>query len=294
MARLPANWLATGGGPSGHGSSAGGGNFKYDGINQNNLENAVNKIPAKGVATVVATTPQIGTYNQPGGASVGVGATFTYGATGVTVIDGYTLTSVDRVLLVAQAAAAQNGLFDVTTPGTTGVATILTRAPEMNSSADFPGAIVLTSGAGNIYKGTAWICGATGTPVIGSAALPFGPPEVKKRITTINDPTALSLNTDTFDVCKVTNIGTSLTLGTGLPVTVSGGSPGDMDPMTLVFMDAGGAQQLFWDLTKFTNFGIVGTLPGNTPGSGKKMTMNFLYDADRSQWALTAVDITGY
>lgn len=294
MGRLPANWSATGGGPSGHGPSAGGGNFQYDGINQNNVEAAVNAIPGKGVATVVATTPQVGTYSQPGGSGVGVGATFTYGATGPTVLDVHTLAPLETVLLVAQAAPAQNGLYLVSTAGTTGVATVLTRVPAMNSSADFPGSVVYTSGAGAVFGGTAWICTATGTPVMGTDPLPFTQPRTKRRVSTVTNPSALSLNTDTFDVFKATGIGPALALGTGLPVSVGGGNPGPYDQMMIVLADAGSPQQLLWNTANFTSFGIVGALPGNTPGNSKKMTTGWLYDPDYAKWALTSVDVTGY
>jgi hypothetical protein len=285
--RLPANWNATGGGPNGHGQSLGGGNFQYDGINQNNVENAVNAIPGKGVATVVATTPQTGTYNQPAGGANAVGATFTYGATGATVIDSYTLAAFDTVLLVAQAAAAQNGLYQVSTPGSTGVATILTRVPAMNSAADFPGALIVVGGAGASYLATKWICTVTGSPVLGTTALPFRQPVVKKRVTAQINPASLTLNTDTFDVYKVTG------LAAALPITAAGGNPTDRDQFTLCITDTGISEQLSWDTTKFTSFGVVGGLPGFTP-AGKKMTMQFVYDADYLMWALAAIDTVGY
>ena len=285
--RLPANWNATGGGPNGHGASLGSGNYQYDGINQNNVENAVNAIPGKGVATVVATATQVGTYAQPGGSAVGVGATFTYTATGTTVIDGYTLAAFDTVLLVAQTAPAQNGLFQVTTAGATGVATILTRVPAMNSAADFPGSWVIVGGAGSMFSATVWVCTATGSPVMGTTALPFVQPLYKKRVITVTNPTTLTLNTNTFDVCKVTG------LAQPVFITASGGTPADRDQFTLCITDVGSPQQLIWDMTVFTSFGVVGGLPGATSG-GKKTTMQFVCDADYSKWALAAVDSVGY
>jgi hypothetical protein len=74
---------------------------------------------------------------------------------------------------VGQAAPAQNGLYVTTSAGTTGAATVLTRAATLNSSADFPGALVVVGGAGSSFAGTLWVCTATGAPVIGTTALPF-------------------------------------------------------------------------------------------------------------------------
>jgi len=236
---------------------------------------------------VVATTAQTGTYNQPGGSGVGVGATFTFTATGATVIDGYTLAAFDTVLLVSQAAPAQNGLFQVTTAGSTGVATILTRVPAMNSAADFPGSLVVVGGGGSVFAATLWVCTATGSPVLGTTALPFTQPLQKKRVTTVVNPATLTLNTNTFDVCKVTGLAQSMS------ITASGGTPADRDQITVCVTDNGASQPLIWDTTKFVPFGVIGGLPGVTP-TGQKMTMQFVYDADYSIWALAAVDTVGY
>jgi hypothetical protein len=270
MAVLPANWPTTGG--------------SYNGTNANNTENAVNAIPVKAVATVVATTPlPAGVYNN---AAAGVGATFTVTATGITTVDGHVLALNDLVLLAGQASAVQNGLYVVTVAGAVGVSTVLTRATVMNSSADFPGSVVIGGGAGLTYANSIWICTATGAPVIGSTNLPFVQPGRKKRVTTDSStPATLALNTDTFDVYKIT------ALANPMAVTVSG-NPADRDEWTLCITDNGTTQPLSWS-TGFTAMGVVGGMPGATP-HGKRMTMRFIYDADISKHVLAAVDTTGY
>lgn len=270
MAVLPANWPASGG--------------NYHGTDQNNVETAINAIPAKAVATVVATSAlPAGVYNN---AAAGVGATFTVTATGTTTIDGHALVLNDLVLAVAQAGATQNGLYTVTVAGGGGVSTILTRATVMNGAADFPGSLVIVGGAGLSYANTVWLCTATGTPVIGATNLPFVQPQPTKRVTNdATSPTGLALNTDTFDVYKVS------ALANPTAITVSG-NPVDRDGWTLVITDNGTVQPLNWS-TSFAYMGVVGSLPGVTP-PGRKMTLQFVYDADISKHVLTAVDTVGY
>jgi hypothetical protein len=282
----PANWLDTGGGPAGHGALISGINYQYDGTNQNRLESYVNSIPSKPYANVVAQTNQVGTYNQPGGGSSGVGATFTYTATGPTVIDGHTLAAFDKVLLVKQTLPAQNGLYDVSTPGSTGVSTILTRTPAMNSSADFPGALVTVGGDGTTYGGTAWLCIATGSPVMGTSALPFD--EFSPTTTVLansTSPASATLNPQMSQCFKFTNLANALTLDMT-------GAPPDRWPFEVLITDNGTPQNLIFT-AKFAPMGIIGAMPNVTP-TGRRMTLKFIYDADVLQAMLAAIDGVGY
>jgi len=85
------------------------------------------------VATTVnlAWTYAAGTTGADGG--TGVGATLTNGTTGTSAIDGYTLQLNDRVLVKNQTTKTQNGIYTVTTAGTTGVSTVLTRATDADN-----------------------------------------------------------------------------------------------------------------------------------------------------------------
>lgn len=118
-------------------------------------------------ATIATTVALVGTYaNGTADASGGLGinATFTITATGATVVDTRTLLLNDRVLLKNQASAVQNGMYIVTTAGTTGVSTILTRAEDSNNS------IAGELGVGDFFfiadgsqAATGWVQTATGT-----------------------------------------------------------------------------------------------------------------------------------
>lgn len=82
----------------------------------------------KAPVRVVATANQAGTY------AAAPAMTFTYTAMGPTTIDGEALALNDRVLLVGQTTATQNGIYTVTHVGVPTDHTILTRASDFNAS----------------------------------------------------------------------------------------------------------------------------------------------------------------
>ena len=107
---------------------------------------AVTKQYADGIAAgfnahasvVAATTGNLtatyaaGTTGADGG--TGVGATLTITATGDFILDGVTTALNDRILVKDQTTATQNGIYKVTTAGTTGVSAVLTRASDFDNS----------------------------------------------------------------------------------------------------------------------------------------------------------------
>jgi hypothetical protein len=74
------------------------------------------------------------TYNQPGGAGNGVGATLTNAGTqAALVIDGVTLLVNDRVLIYTQTTQTQNGVYVVTDVGSVSTNWVLTRSADTNT-----------------------------------------------------------------------------------------------------------------------------------------------------------------
>jgi hypothetical protein len=74
------------------------------------------------------------TYNQPGGAGDGVGATLTNAGTQAALtIDGVLTTVGMRVLIYNQTNAVQNGVYTVTTVGTVSTNWVLTRATDADT-----------------------------------------------------------------------------------------------------------------------------------------------------------------
>jgi hypothetical protein len=123
----------------------------------------------------VATAAALPAATYANGTS-GVGATLTGDANGQLTVDGVALTAGDVgrwVLVKNQAAGLQNGLYKVTAPGDAGTPFILTRAPEMDTAAEFPGAYVIVEDAGTANANSFWVCTNTGDPTVGTTAVTF-------------------------------------------------------------------------------------------------------------------------
>ena len=129
---------------------------------------------------LVATTGNLtATYNQPGGAGVGVGATLTNsGAQAALSIDGVSMSVNDRVLVYQQTTGLQNGVYVVTTVGDGSTNWVLTRSADANTSSEGdPG----TLGGGDYFfvtSGTtqgffAFICTNTSAIVFGTTSIDF-------------------------------------------------------------------------------------------------------------------------
>lgn len=119
---------------------------------------------------VVAVDNQVGNYNN--GAS-GIGATFTYTATGAIIIDGVSLILNDRVLIEGQDDNTQNGIYYVSIAGTTGVRGVLTRALDYNTPTLIQDGTVIFIYEGTIYSGTGWQETGDGPFIIGTTPIIF-------------------------------------------------------------------------------------------------------------------------
>lgn len=119
------------------------------------------------------------TYNQPGGAGDGVGATLTNAGTQVALtIDGVLMTVGKRVLIYNQTNAVQNGVYTVTVVGDGSTNWVLTRATDADTYSPFSpdalgqgDAFFVTAGATGI--GETYICNTVGTIVFGTTDITF-------------------------------------------------------------------------------------------------------------------------
>ena len=119
------------------------------------------------------------TYNQPGGAGNGVGATLTNAGTQVALtIDGILMTVGKRVLIYNQTNQVQNGVYTVTVVGTASTNWVLTRATDADTYAPFSpnslgqgDAFFVTSGLTG--AGETYICNTVGPIVFGVTAITF-------------------------------------------------------------------------------------------------------------------------
>ncbi len=87
-------------------------------------------------------------------ANTSVGGVITITATGTLTVDGVLTALGDRILVQDEATTANNGIYTVTTAGAGGVKAVLTRAVEMSTSGDVPGAFsFIESGSTNAGAG---------------------------------------------------------------------------------------------------------------------------------------------
>jgi len=119
------------------------------------------------------------TYNQPGGAGDGVGATLTNAGTQAALtIDGVLTTVGMRVLIYNQTNAFENGVYTVTTVGSGSTNWVLTRATDADTYAPFsPNSLgqgdAFFVQAGATGAGETYICNTVGTIVFGTTAITF-------------------------------------------------------------------------------------------------------------------------
>jgi hypothetical protein len=121
---------------------------------------------------LVASGNQSGTYYN-GPLNNGVGATFTY-ATGALTIDSVATALNDYILLAGQTAAYQNGIYQVTQLGATGVSAILTRRGDFQCIEQIKGGSFVPVAAGTAWGGSVWTViepfpAAIGVPVTSGA-----------------------------------------------------------------------------------------------------------------------------
>lgn len=119
------------------------------------------------------------TYNQPGGAGVGVGATLTNaGALGAFTPDGTVASVNDRILIYNQTNQFENGVYTVTTVGDGSTAWVLTRATDADTyglkspnSLGNGDAFFITSGLTG--AGETYVCNTAGVITFGTTAITF-------------------------------------------------------------------------------------------------------------------------
>ena len=128
---------------------------------------------------VESPTNLTATYNQPGGAGVGVGATLTNAGTQVALaIDGVTLSVNDRVLIYTQTNATQNGVYVVTSVGSGSTNWVLTRSSDtdtygLTSSNTLGEGSTFFVQEGATGAGETYTCNTAGVIVFGTTNITF-------------------------------------------------------------------------------------------------------------------------
>jgi len=204
---------------------------------QSYVDAAIQGLSIKPTATM-ATSAALPANSYSNGTS-GVGATLTGTATGVLTVDGIAAILGAIVLVKNEAAAANDGLYTVTTAGAVGVAYVLTRHVDMDQSAEFSGGFVAVDAGGTANANSLWLCNPSGAVTVGTTAIPFtqlnGATDLVQGSGITISGNAVSISTSYVGQTSITTLGTiatgtwqgsvvGLTFGgTGAALTASNG-----------------------------------------------------------------------
>lgn len=135
------------------------------------VKNGAAGTPFTAVVAATAVALPACTYSN---GTLGVGATLTADANGpLPNIDDVTLVGTNRLLVKNQAAPAQNGIYTVTTVGDGSNPFVLTRATDMDQTAEFdPNKTIPVTAGGTVNGGKNFILSAA-VPVVGTSAATF-------------------------------------------------------------------------------------------------------------------------
>lgn len=141
-----------------------------DAATKNYVDTAINGLDWK-AAVALATTGALPANIYNNGAS-GVGATLTGVTTGVLSIDGTAVVVGERVLVKNEVAPANNGIYTVTTIGTSPALYVLTRATDYNQASEIAAGDAVYVTAGSTLVDTSWVMTTTTIPfVVGATAM---------------------------------------------------------------------------------------------------------------------------
>jgi hypothetical protein len=184
-----------------------------------------------------ATTTALPANTYSNGAS-GVGAALTAVLPGVLTVDGIAVTLGSRVLVQDEVAAANNGIYVMTTLGTVSVAYVLTRAADMNQAAEVPGAFVFTE-QGTVNAGAGFTVSGAGPYTIGTTAINWtqfsGAGEITAGTGLTKTGNVLSLTGPTLALQATTGAtGYALVNGTGNVITWTPPNDGNLHRVLLL------------------------------------------------------------
>jgi hypothetical protein len=202
-----------------------------DAATKNYVDISVQGLQQKPTA-IVATTAALPANTYANGTS-GVGATLTATSNAaLAAIDGYSPVANDVILVMNEAAAANNGLYVVTQVGSGSLPYILTRHTDMDQTGEFRGAFIPVGNSGTTNKNSLWLMGAIdGAFTVGTTAVSF---TQLNGATDIVAGTGITISGNTVSVSasyaggtSITSVGT-ITVGTwtGTTIAVANGGTG--------------------------------------------------------------------
>lgn len=224
-------------------------------------------------ASAAASTANLtATYSN---GTAGVGATLTNsGAQAAFVIDGYTASISDRILIKDQTTGAQNGIYTVTTLGTILTNWVLTRATDFNATGSGPNYIETGAStfitSGTVNASTGWVLTTTGTITVGTTSLTFAQTSSSSSVT-VTSPLLKTGSVISLQTVPTTLGGTGLATLTAYNVLLGNGT-GNVTfaaPGTTGYplLSTGASSNPAFGQLSLTA-GVTGTLPVANGGTG--------------------------
>lgn len=124
------------------------------------------------LACLCAPTSNLAGYIYNNG-TAGVGATLTAGSNGAFIADGISPIATNRVLLINQTDATQNGAYTLTTVGDAGTPAVLTRATDYNTPSQMQAGDIFSVVQGTTYAATQWMMSQVSAITIGTTNITF-------------------------------------------------------------------------------------------------------------------------
>jgi hypothetical protein len=221
---------------------------------KNYVDNAIQGLDVKSEAQAASVANITATYAN---GTAGVGATLTTVSTSL-LIDGYTVSNGDRILVKNQTASLQNGIYTVSGVGT---AVVLTRATDADTGSELASAFVFVRN-GTTMANTGWTQTTNPPITIGTS------PIVWAQFSGAGSYTAgdgLTLTGGVFSV-NVDNVTTAIISN---DVVVAGGTSGN----TLI---STGATEATWGQLNLADstHAVTGILAVGNGGSGRSSLTN--------------------
>lgn len=223
-------------------------------------------------SAAASTANLTATYNN---GTAGVGATLTNsGVQAAFVIDGYTASLSDRILIKDQTTGAQNGIYTVTTLGTILTNWVLTRATDFNATGSGPNYIETGAStfvtSGTVNASTGWVLTTTGTITVGTTSLTFAQTSSSSSVT-VTSPLLKTGSVISLQTVPTTLGGTGLATLTAYNVLLGNGT-GNVAfaaPGTTGYplLSAGASNNPAFGQLSLTA-GVTGTLPVANGGTG--------------------------
>lgn len=139
-----------------------------DAANKGYVDSVKQSLDIKDSVRVASQSNLDAAYNN---GTSGVGATLTANSNGAVSIDSTSLTSGDRVLVKAQTAGLQNGIYSVTTVGDGSNPYVLTRTTDADSSAEVTGGMFTFVEEGSDADAGFVLSNITGSATLGTSVI---------------------------------------------------------------------------------------------------------------------------